>query len=324
MANSVRLTYLSHSMVPTGGTAHEEFWVNQIAVQLGPETEVNKAITGRLFSIWQQFSYLKWCWTNAKGNILVVSHWTALIAYIKSVITNQKVVFIWHHYDQQEWRSNFTRVYFKVLLWMLKQFPKKRIALVAVSPFWVKKFKQELHPTIPVFLLPNLFKVADYQKFWKTNKQKQIYLGKWADKIHPDVFLLAAQLTQQGWNCFFSTQTEASKQEQTFSIRRMDATEAYLEALSASTASILLVKVAEGWNRTAHESILVGTPVLAYPIGGLADLLAEANGTVLKSYNDAIQQLGNLPQEVNQTFADKYDVKEAAQYIKPLVDWLKA
>lgn len=324
MAKSVRLTYLSHAMVPTGGTAHEQFWVNQIAAQLGSETEVNKAITGHSFSIGQQLSYVKWCWTNAKGNILIVSHWTALIAYIKSVFTNQKVVFIWHHYDQQEWKSTFTRLYFKVLLWMLKHLPKKHLALVAVSPFWVKKFQQELHPTIPVFLLPNLFNAADYRTFRKTNKQKQIYLGKWSDKIHPDVFLLADQLTQQGWSCFFSTQTDASKQEDTFSIRRMDATETYLEALSASTASILLVKVAEGWNRTAHESILVGTPVLAYPAGGLTDLLEEANGTVLKSYHDAIQQLGNLTQEMNETFADKYDVKKASQYLKPLMDWLKA
>jgi glycosyltransferase involved in cell wall biosynthesis len=50
--------------------------------------------------------------------------------------------------------------------------------------------------------------------------------------------------------------------------------------MAGSVVTIILNKINEGWNRVAHESVLLGTPVIASPGGGLEELVRLAGGVV--------------------------------------------
>jgi glycosyltransferase involved in cell wall biosynthesis len=45
-------------------------------------------------------------------------------------------------------------------------------------------------------------------------------------------------------------------------------------------------KFLEGWNRTAHEAILVGTPVVGSGQGGMLELLEKSNQKVVTNFSD--------------------------------------
>jgi glycosyltransferase involved in cell wall biosynthesis len=51
--------------------------------------------------------------------------------------------------------------------------------------------------------------------------------------------------------------------------------------LASCDVVITLSTMIEGWNRTAHESILVGTPVIGSGTGGMQELLEKTKQTIL-------------------------------------------
>jgi glycosyltransferase involved in cell wall biosynthesis len=51
--------------------------------------------------------------------------------------------------------------------------------------------------------------------------------------------------------------------------------EDYLSLLGACEVAVLLSQFREGWNRTAHECVLLGVPVIGSPRGGMRELLRE-------------------------------------------------
>ncbi len=57
----------------------------------------------------------------------------------------------------------------------------------------------------------------------------------------------------------------------------------YKRIVAACDITILNTNMIEGWSRVAHESLLLGTPVLARPMGGLMNMIKEGGQ---HSYND--------------------------------------
>jgi glycosyltransferase involved in cell wall biosynthesis len=89
------------------------------------------------------------------------------------------------------------------------------------------------------------------------------------------------------------------KQEGNVAIRYFESPENYLQEMAASLYTLALPLFNEGWNRVAHESILVGTPVIGYPKGGLADLLKQSNSHMAHHKEDVLHIILN-PQELKQ------------------------
>lgn len=65
--------------------------------------------------------------------------------------------------------------------------------------------------------------------------------------------------------------------------------EDYRLLLASSDIVITMSQFKEGWNRTAHEAILSGTPVIGSGSGGMEELLILSNQIICKSFNDLPQ-----------------------------------
>lgn len=85
----------------------------------------------------------------------------------------------------------------------------------------------------------------------------------------------------------------------------------YLVLLSLSRVVVTMSKFSEGWNRTAHEAILLNTPVIGSGMGGMKELLHKSNQTVCKSFENLLEStralLSSEP-NVCQSFVNKLDL----------------
>ena len=52
--------------------------------------------------------------------------------------------------------------------------------------------------------------------------------------------------------------------------------------LKATDLVITMSLMNEGWNRIAHEAMLVGTPVIGNGSGGMSDLLVNGDQTIIR------------------------------------------
>lgn len=84
----------------------------------------------------------------------------------------------------------------------------------------------------------------------------------------------------------------------------------YLTLLKAASVTILMSKFPEGWNRIAHESILMGTPVIGSGMGGMKELLEESGQIICEN----IELLPGLVKKV--LCIEKMDMDKAYNYAK--------
>lgn len=72
----------------------------------------------------------------------------------------------------------------------------------------------------------------------------------------------------------------------------------YILLLAASDVVLTMSTFAEGWNRTAHEAMLVGTPVVGSGSGGMRELLAGGGQLIC-------DRLDDLPRVVARALAER-------------------
>jgi glycosyltransferase involved in cell wall biosynthesis len=95
----------------------------------------------------------------------------------------------------------------------------------------------------------------------------------------------------------------------------------YLLLLKAASVTVLMSKFPEGWNRIAHESILMGTPVIGSGMGGMSELLKKSNQTICTN-------LTELPKLIEQLVKTPTYMKNAVKYAREFTlesfeqDWL--
>ena len=150
----------------------------------------------------------------------------------------------------------------------------------------------------------------------EVKKKKQIHLGQWSFKNHPDVFEIAKQLSAKGYYCYFSTNFKdfASKNSD-YEVVYFEQFEDYLTQMAASEFTLALTAINEGWNRVAHESILVGTPVIAYAKAGLLDLVNESKSISANNINEVLQAIENKNVQANPSLLAHYDIKNFDEYL---------
>jgi hypothetical protein len=94
--------------------------------------------------------------------------------------------------------------------------------------------------------------------------------------------------------------------------------------MAAAQWTLALSNYQEGWNRTAHESILVGTPVIGYANGGLSDLLQLSHSKIVKSPNEAFRLIcQNVHDDSSKaTFIEQFHTNKCNQYLQPILQFL--
>ena len=155
--------------------------------------------------------------------------------------------------------------------------------LVVVAEYW-KRDLAPIAPRLPITVIPNGFDVdaysvaADARAAFRSrhgfDPRPLIYLGncqraKGVVEAHEALRGAPYQLVTSG------------RREVPLPCPNLELDEAdYRLLLASCDAAVALSRFREGWNRTAHEALLAGTPVVGGRVGGLGELL-EGAGQIL-------------------------------------------
>lgn len=316
------IVYLSHGPLPTGGFQHESFLAATLQSELG-NIPLHSFRQWKYFKGVEQLYLVWWGFWKATASINIVVGRLALPAILRNLFTKRKVLVVLHHFDKQYFGSFILKVYYYLLIWLLRQLPKKRFAIITVSPFWVNECTNLVQGKIPVFHFPNLFDVSIYASKRNSEKSKSVCLGQWSSKNHPQVFALASKLKQAGFQCYFASlhPVESSADISDYAIFT-EPFDQYLNRLARCYCSVAFPYVKEGWNRVAHESMLLGTPLVAYPVGGLADLAQQSGCTTFNNINQAFDSIVNgRLNPIDETFIKAYNVDNSKKWALPIVNF---
>ncbi|MCF8253457.1 MAG: hypothetical protein K9H61_11230 [Bacteroidia bacterium] len=346
MSKPITLKYLSHGKQISGGYLHENYLCNQLLSSFGSnQIEFTECRQWDYFENPKQHLQLFWwAFKNGNADINVCVARLAIPVILRNLFNRNKVIVVWHYYDTYDGKSKSLRKWYHGLVNFSTWISKRKLAFVAVAPFWQRYFS-EYYKLKQVFLFPNFFDSKLYSTYQKTEKKKQIHMGQVSFKNSNELFLLTEKLSAKGYACYFSTNdAEKVYQHACYEVRYFEKFEEYLKEMAASEYTLAMPFIREGWNRVAHESLLVGTQVIGFDKGGLGDLLRGANAFVvgetenelgefyreqkITPNNNPIKQtleivLNQKQKEINRGFLDNYEVSETTTYLKKIVEWIK-
>lgn len=318
--------HISHGIAPTGGFRHEEFLKTSIAAALKrdmQQVEEKTIRANRFFKGWAQLRLLWFGFINATATANIIVSRVALSSLIRNAFNNKKNIIVFHYFDERDGKGVLLRWYYALLFLILRNFKFTDTLIVVVAPFWLTYFNIKVTNRIPVFLFPNFFETEKYLKYRTGDKLKQIHLGQFSFKNDERVFELAKELSKQGYVCYFSTMIKDETGKFDGYEVRCEDYETYLSGMAKSLYTISFIKINEGWNRIAHESILVGTTLIANDAGGLGDLVKESGSLTANNVVGFLNHIANHNHPpVNASFIEKYDVKNAPEYIRPLIEFI--
>ena len=320
------IAYLSHGKYKTGGFRHESFFsdeVNRFFQNKGYDTELTIDRQGRSFvGVLPHVSLFLSSFFRANKNINIVVGRLALMAIIRNIFSSNQVFIVLHNYDEKDGKSRLLKLYFSILFFLLRHIHFKNVKIIAVAAYWQKYFEEKINNKNAVCLFPNFFDNAYYKKFRSVKKEKRIHLGQYLKKNDASVFELAKKLTQAGYACYFSTNDSmAEKQEAFYSIKYQGSFDEFLSYMAGSEYTLALTGINEGWNRIAHESVLVGTTVIGYDKAGLGELLHLSESIIVKNIDEAFASIKlQMHPETNLDFTEKFDKSEAGKYLLGILE----
>ena len=319
----MKLKYLSHGVLKTGGYRHEKFMFESVVNKLElPPNEYQIERLPKHFNHLLAYVYLMvWGFVKSNAEINIVVSRLALSALLRNWFNRNQVWIVLHNFDENDQKSKLMKRYYSYLFKRLRKVKHNRFKVITVADYWQQYLTNEQHlPNVKLF--PNLFDPEFYTKFHKEHKNAWVHLGQYSSKNHEDIYRLAKVLTQDGFYCYFSTldSSLAKPFNGQFEIIYFHSFNDYLDQVSRSMCTVCLIKVNEGWNRLAHESILIGTPVLGYGNGGLGELLKKSHSIIVQDIDEAYTcikaSLFMLPES---SFFQDYHTNKAQDYLKQVM-----
>ncbi len=224
----------------------------------------------------------------------------------------QRNIVIFHHYYPAPTNflvNLFQRVAHRNLLRNLDKID----TLVVVSRYWQEYFEKIgftktkiiYNPfEIEKYLLYDIEKIEQFKREYSLDKKPIVYIGnpqksKGTDLAYEALKDLDVHLVTSG------------KGELKLPIINLDLSfKEYILLLQASSLSVLMSQIDEGWNRVAHESILCKTAVVGSGRGGMGELLSKSGQIICNDFSD-------LKEIVKKSLDNKIEVsKESLEYVK--------
>ena len=320
----MRLLYLSHGAEETGGYFHEKQFSQSLANSLGASLDVVRY--RRHFSgLWQwcRLAFQAWRDAGSADTIVTVAR-LAWPVWLRIRSGKARLLLVLHNFDPQDGKPALYHRLLRLFLQRVALRYPERVALVVVARYWQEYFQKAFGVT--AFLFPNLFPEEPYARIRQAalKEPKTIHLGQWSDKVDKAAYAqLIGLLEPHGFACYFSSPHPV--QAAGFPVRIFDTHEAYLQAMANARATVILNRVAEGWSRVAHESVLCGTVLLARPLGGIAELMEHAAAHAVPDADAVLSVLlaNDLPMHASPERLKPFELDKAETYMQPIVSWLK-
>jgi glycosyltransferase involved in cell wall biosynthesis len=271
------------------------------------------------------FAHLKLLWfgyKHANCNVNIVVARLGLSAILRNAFNKNKIIVVIHNFDNCDGKSLNLKWYYKLLFKAIKHSRPNKVMLITVAKYWQNFFANMGIKQCHVFY--NFFEQSVYDKHIGSKKLKQIHLGQFSWKNDNTIKNLAENLHKLGYFCYFSTNNKLDElNSTTYYAVIYEEFDAYLKRMSESLYTLALTTINEGWNRVAHESMLVKTPVIGYAGGGLGELLQGSNAHIVTSTKEAFNIIINqTAKPINTNFLKTFDASNAAKNAKPILDWI--
>ncbi len=320
----ISLLYLSHGETITGGYLHEKYLAQTLAETLQIQYTENR--------FWEYFehplAHLKLNWKafiQSKSDIVISVARLSIPVLLRNLFNQNKILLVWHYHDNKDGLGWLLHAWYSLSLSLIKFLPSSKVKLICVAPYWQKYFTKKVGQD-KVVMFPNLFNPTFYSQFKSETKLNEIHLGQVSFKNSQDLLWLTANLKKQGYTCFFSTNNPKLKLktiDNNAEIRYFGVQEEYFKAVAMSKFTLALPSFNEGWNRMAHESLLLGTPVIAYAKGGLSDLLNLAQITAAKNKEEVLLYILNNTNSFNLNGLSAYEDSNKHIWENLILKWLK-
>ena len=271
----------------------------------------------------QHLELLFWAFKNGNGNINITVTRLALPVILKNLFNKNKTLIVWHYFDPKDGKKPGLKIYYRLLIFLLKFFGENKVGLIVVAEFWKNYFTIELGIK-NVMLFPNFFEIKNYTSYKSDKKLNLVHLGQYSFKNDPEIYQLAKKLSKIGFECYFSTndKTLVNKTEY-YQIEYFEKFEDYLLKMSLSKYTLAMSFINEGWNRIAMESLLVGTQVIGYNKGGLGELLLGANALIAENADEVFQLIeAGESKPIYYPFLEKFDLANSPNFIQLISKFL--
>lgn len=278
------------NMQYTGGTLYEIDAINCIKKEY--QISINPYYI-------KNINALKYSLTNHKktieADICVTDPY--VLAFNKLDYSKYNITII-HHIDESLGNTFFGRLFLKKLLKNLK----KVDMVVVVSEYW-KYYLEELKVK-NVKLIYNSYTLSDFQftqsdiksfskKLNLDPNKPTIYLGKIGKGKGVEKIL--EHLNYSKFNLITSGKGKTQNDNvKSFFLTKKE----FPMLLKISDVVLAMSTMPEGWNRIAHEALLVKTPVIGSGTGGMKELLEKSSQKIVTDFS-------NLENEIQHSIKNK-------------------
>lgn len=231
-----------------------------------------------------------------KGSIIFTNH-TTWIAGSRS-----KNLVIVHHIDTST-SSGLSGMFQKFCDYALLKHKQYFSSIVTVAHFWRDKLLDYGFKNVSIIYNSfdlSLYKfssdeIEDFKQRLKFDDRPIIYLGNC--QRQKGVVEVFEALKHLDVNFVTTGIKDVDIDAMHFDLNYKD----YRLLLKASSVVLTMSKLTEGWNRTAHEALLCGTPVIGSGTGGMRELLNIGNGYIcndLKQLESMVLKLINSEKNI--------------------------
>jgi glycosyltransferase involved in cell wall biosynthesis len=235
-----------------------------------------------------------------------------------------KVISLFYHLDDS---NSPHKIISNGLRWLYLQQARKCDGVVTIAKYWCDYLEQN-----NVKVTDLIYWGFDTSRFNFSQEEVQAFKTKYSLFGKPIIYLgncqkkkgvveAYEQLKELNAHLITSGEEQVKIPAQNLNLNYDE----YCLLLHASDVVLTLSKFKEGWNATAHEAMLAGTPVIGSGLGGMAEVLEEGGQiicqdifTLTTKVNYAInhnQELGSKGQQ----YATQFTMKRFAEAWQSLV-----
>ena len=206
----------------------------------------------------------------------------------------------------------------------LKKFDK----IVVVSKYWQEFFEKKGYKN--VYLIYNAF---DLTKFNISDEEVEEFKKRYNLEKKPIIYLGNCQKAKGVVESYESLKdldtyliTSGKEMVKIPAINLNLSHRDYLKLLKASSIAITMSKFKEGWNITAHEAMLMRTPVIGSGKGGMRELLEGGKQIICPDFNclkEKVKYLLENPQKKKEIGENGYNFAKNFTIDKFNNEWLK-
>lgn len=255
---------------------------------------------------------------------LVIRNFDSSLFLSKKPVKNVAIV---HHIDSSckpLLQKIVYSLFEKVILFNLKRFD----AIVTVSKYWRDYFIERNYKN--VYLIYNTFnlnefnfsskEIEEFKKRYNLTKKPIVYLGN----CQKAKGVVEAYKALEDLDVYLITSGKPMVKIPAINLNLSRRN--YLKLLKASSIVITMSKFKEGWCRSAHESMLLKTPVIGSGLGGMRELLEGGKQIICQDFQllrEKVQYLLNHPEIRKKRGEDGYNFAKNFTLERFEKDWLK-